>query len=44
MSVYALWARDEFSVLPLVLVGWDDDQDFFIEIGWLNFGLGVVFG
>lgn len=45
MSVYILCASQEFSLLPAVLFGWDEEDDaFYVEAGWLNLFLGVSFG
>ena len=45
MSVYCLFVAQEFSLLPAVLFGWDEEDDaFYVEIGWLNLFLGVSFG
>lgn len=45
MSLYFLFVEQEFSLLPAVLFGWDDEDDaFYVEAGWLNLFLGVSFG
>ena len=44
MSVYVLCATQEFSLLPGLFCGWGDDDEFYIEVGWLNLFLGVSFG
>lgn len=45
MSVYALCISQEFSLLPAIMIGWEEDtDDFYIEVGWLNLFLGVSFG
>ena len=44
MNVYVLLVGQEFALLPAVLFGWGDDDEFYIEIGWLNLFLGVSFG
>jgi hypothetical protein len=44
MNVYLLMINQEFTLLPAIFCGWDDDDDFYIEVGWLNMFIGASFG
>lgn len=44
MSLYAIAIGQEYALIPTIIIGWDDEDDFYIELVWLNLGLGVVFG
>lgn len=44
MSIYIIGTAQEYALWPVLMFGWDDEDDFYVELGWLNMGLGVVFG
>lgn len=39
-----MYITNEFLLIPSIVIGWDDENVFFIEAGWLNLFLGVDFG
>ena len=44
MSIYTIYGLYDFALWPALLFGWDeDDGSFYIEVGWMNIGLGVSF-
>lgn len=40
MSLYAVIADSDFSILPYLRFGWDGPW-YFLEFGWLNVGVGA---
>jgi hypothetical protein len=43
MSIYTIYGLGDFALWPALLFGWDEDDDFYLELGWMNVGVGVVF-
>jgi hypothetical protein len=44
MSIYTFLAQNQFLLIPSIAFGWEDDGEFYIDLIWMNVGLGVSFG
>jgi hypothetical protein len=39
-----MYVMDELLLVPSIILVWEEDGTFCIEVGWMNLFLGIEFG